>query len=207
MANNFDPLLSQRYTAWIEQLELASPAKLLELLRLMGVGWLVVENDNPPLGIEYEQLETPQRVRLVGNAKWVESEEDALQAIFSEGAELRDTVILLGEPEAPAIVPFVGGDIVILEKENPNNVSIQVSSADQAWLVLSDQWYPGWSVTIDGEEAELLQADYLFRGVRLPPGIHIVEFNYSPSSFNVGGLISLSSILILGLGLWAVRKI
>ena len=210
-ANNFDPLLSRWYTAWIEQLELAQQAQLPALMDLMDIGWLVVENDNPPLGIEYKQLEAHQRVRLVSNAKWVDSEEDALIEMFADGVDVQNTVILLGDAQAPAavqaIAPFANGDFNILEDENPNHVIIEVSAAGRVWLILSDQWYPGWTVTIDDAEAEILRANYLFRGVMLPPGNHIVEFKYSPSSFNIGGLISLSAILVFGLALWAARKI
>lgn len=210
-ANNFDPLLSQWYTAWIEQLEMASSTKQLGLLRLMDVGWLVIENNDPPLGIEYAQLEAPRRVRLVGNAKWVESEEDALIEMFSDAADLEDSVVLLGEPEAPvaapAMLPIAGDAFDILEDENPNHVVIEVSVENDGWLILSDQWYPGWTVRIDGLEAKILRANYLFRGVKLPAGNHIVEFKYSPASFSIGGVISLIALLIFGLALWFARKI
>jgi uncharacterized membrane protein YfhO len=65
------------------------------------------------------------------------------------------------------------------------------------FLVLSDTYYPGWQVFVDGEEAKIYQADYLFRAVPLKQGEHVVEFRYSPSSFRTGLAISLSCGIVL----------
>lgn len=51
--------------------------------------------------------------------------------------------------------------------------------------------YPGWRVHVDGEEAELSHADYLFRGVWVPQGTHTVNFLYQPRSFWLGAAVSL----------------
>lgn len=51
-----------------------------------------------------------------------------------------------------------------------------------AILVLTDPFYPGWQVTVNGERRPLLRADILFRGVELPPGAHEVRFQFRPFS-------------------------
>lgn len=61
-----------------------------------------------------------------------------------------------------------------------------------AILVLTDPFYPGWRVTVNGERRPLLRADVLFRGVELPPGDHEVRFQYRPfSSENLAAALSL----------------
>ncbi|HEU0168386.1 MAG TPA: oligosaccharide flippase family protein, partial [Chloroflexota bacterium] len=67
---------------------------------------------------------------------------------------------------------------------------VDVRASGPGVLVLTDTNYPGWKVSVDGQPAELLTADYAFRGVDLPPGQHAVEFTFSPTSVIVGGLIS-----------------
>lgn len=45
-----------------------------------------------------------------------------------------------------------------------------------------------------------MTANYLFRGVRIPAGHHILEFDYQPASFRFGLLITvISSLVALGL--------
>jgi Bacterial membrane protein YfhO len=75
-------------------------------------------------------------------------------------------------------------------------VRIHTSANDDAWLVLSDTYYPGWVATIDGQPASVLRGDVLFRVVPLPAGEHDVEFRFEPASVKLGLLISLGSLLV-----------
>jgi uncharacterized membrane protein YfhO len=61
-------------------------------------------------------------------------------------------------------------------------------------LVLTDVHYPGWTVTVDGKEADLHRVDYLLRGTTLAAGRHRVEFRYEPASFRVGWIVSLIAL-------------
>ena len=57
---------------------------------------------------------------------------------------------------------------------------IAVDSPDGGILVLNDVWHPWWGVVIDGAEAELIRANVVVRGVRVPPGRHTVRFMFRP---------------------------
>ena len=63
------------------------------------------------------------------------------------------------------------------------HVSIEAETPVPALLVLNDTNYPGWRVYVNGQPAEMLTANFLFRGVLLPPGKSIVEFKYQPRSY------------------------
>lgn len=43
-------------------------------------------------------------------------------------------------------------------------------------LVLTDIYYPTWTVSVDGLESKLYEVDFILRGVIVPEGIHTVEF-------------------------------
>jgi uncharacterized membrane protein YfhO len=73
-------------------------------------------------------------------------------------------------------------------------VTIEARTEEPGILVLADTHYPGWIVEIDGEPAETLPANYLFRSVALPPGSHRVTFRYEPRSFRIGAAISLAAL-------------
>ena len=69
--------------------------------------------------------------------------------------------------------------------------------SDEAIFVFRDQWYPGWSVTVNGEEATLLRADLVFKAVKLPPGRSEVIFSYHPGMLGVGWILTILSLLVV----------
>lgn len=93
------------------------------------------------------------------------------------------------------------GRVLSVENEGPGQVRVEVEADGNGWLVLSDLWYPGWRVIVDGEPAPLLRADYLFRAVPVSGGRHAVLFQYRPRSFMIGLGMSLVGILTT-IGLW-----
>jgi hypothetical protein len=78
-----------------------------------------------------------------------------------------------------------------------NRLAVDTASATPSVLVVADAYYPGWRASIDGQPAPILQADYAFRAVLLPPGRHRVVFAYRPASFVVGVLVSAATLIIL----------
>jgi uncharacterized membrane protein YfhO len=57
---------------------------------------------------------------------------------------------------------------------------------------------------VDGRPAAILRTDYLYRGVVVPAGEHVVEFVYRPRSFLLGALGSVLGLL--GVCLLAARR-
>ena len=58
---------------------------------------------------------------------------------------------------------------------------------------LTDTWFPGWRVRVDGRETTLWRADHAFRAVWVPAGRHEVEIRFEPRSLKVGLLVSVLS--------------
>jgi uncharacterized membrane protein YfhO len=57
--------------------------------------------------------------------------------------------------------------------------------------------YPGWEATVDGRPSRLDRVDYLFRGVPVAAGRHVVELRYRPASWRAGWIVSLVALLAL----------
>jgi hypothetical protein len=83
------------------------------------------------------------------------------------------------------------------------HMEVRTSSATTGFLITSDAFYPGWRAIVDGREATLYRADYAIRGVMLPPGQHMVSFDYKPRRFYPGAALSLLSLLALSALVWA----
>jgi hypothetical protein len=91
----------------------------------------------------------------------------------------RDPRVSVTPPAAPEQTPK-------FTRYEPNLVEISTEPAGDALMILSDLYYPGWEVTVDGEPAELLCANYLMRGVALKAGPHTVRFEFKPKSIRNG---------------------
>ena len=83
---------------------------------------------------------------------------------------------------------------------SPNRIAIQADVEQAALLVLSEIWYPGWQVTVDGVERPIYRVNGIVRGVALEPGAHTVVWRYRPASLRWGVAISFLALLALVAG-------
>jgi hypothetical protein len=212
-ANNFDPLLVGRYA------DLLRVARTSQALRLMGVTHVM--SDEPWPGAEvvcatgsatdsvalYRLPDALGRAWIVPNGRKVLS--GKIPTLLSD-PDFDPTFEVLIEQESLSehhslIRPFADSQILSLQ-DGPNRVTIRATLDAPGYLVLADTWYPGWRATVDGEPAEILQANYAFRAVRLEAGEHTVEMVYRPTSVLVGGVLSIAALVVIAVGLLLARK-
>jgi hypothetical protein len=70
------------------------------------------------------------------------------------------------------------------------NNSVKVEAEGPGLLVLTDTYYPGWTATVDGQNADIYRVNGVVRGVFIPSGSHIIDFKYLPLSFVFGAIFS-----------------
>jgi hypothetical protein len=78
-----------------------------------------------------------------------------------------------------------------------HRVVINAKSESGGRLILTDLMFPGWHVTVDGEDAEEITAEKTYRAVDLAPGDHTVVWDYAPRSVYWGAAISVATLLII----------
>jgi uncharacterized membrane protein YfhO len=121
---------------------------------------------------------------------------------------LRWDVILEGAPAwtPPAGAPESYQPVTSVEYV-PNGVVVRAASETPAVLVLTDTYRRGWTVTVDGEPAELYIANHAFRGVILPTGAHEIVFTYWPLSLPFGaGISGIALMAIVGVAVYSARR-
>jgi len=79
----------------------------------------------------------------------------------------------------------------------PGRVEVDVELSGPGMLVLTDAFYPGWKVTVDGKPGYAVPAYGCVRGVSLSGSEKRVVFRYEPGSFSLG-----LTVTLLGLALW-----
>jgi hypothetical protein len=92
-----------------------------------------------------------------------------------------------------------------------NKIDMEVTSAKNGLLVLSEIHYPSWKALVDGRPAPVLRADYALRAIPVEKGTHKVSCYFSEDLFRKGLLLSLLSFAVTlgigGLGFWRERKV
>ncbi|MBM3851394.1 MAG: hypothetical protein FJ396_14670 [Verrucomicrobia bacterium] len=65
---------------------------------------------------------------------------------------------------------------------SPKRLTVKTRSSEPGILLLNDRWHPDWKVTVDGQPAPLLRANFLMRGVAVGTGEHLVEYRFEPAN-------------------------
>jgi hypothetical protein len=182
----------------------------LRFLSFLGVSRVLQAPTDPKLAVEglrliydrpdarlYANDAALPRAFVVGAQKRVD---DAYTAITNEAFDARESALV--ESGATEGEPGLAGPAQILHTENDRQV-IEIRTTRPGVLVVTESWAPGWHAVIGGEDLKVERVDYLYRGVRVPAGTHIVEFTYRPLSWRIGWIVSLVAfVALLGGLLW-----
>jgi hypothetical protein len=94
-----------------------------------------------------------------------------------------------------------------ITRYDPGHIALQLSAPAPAGsaLVVSENYYPGWMVTVDGKPAiPAIRTDYTFLGVPLPPGATRISLDFHDPAYGTGKTVTLVAIglalLALGAG-------
>jgi hypothetical protein len=82
------------------------------------------------------------------------------------------------------------------------DVELDQPSPDGAALVVSENYYPGWSAIVDGKPASIGRADMSLIGVELPAGARKIELRFTSKPVETGKTVTLVALLI-ALAWWA----
>ena len=81
---------------------------------------------------------------------------------------------------------------------------IATRSESNGLLILAENAYPGWEVSVDGQEAQALTAYTSIRAVCVPAGDHTVVWTFRPTLYALGAVITLAALAMVG---WAAASL
>ena len=181
-------------------------------LDMLATRWIVADAQRPwPIQVAprlrlvadagtmrvWENLKSLPRAYLVPRYEVVPDADSTLARVQSTDFDPRALVLVDREIEWRSAATPAASEAVVWEDLSPDRARLRVGTPRPAVLVLADLHWPGWRVTVDGEERPLLRADYLFRAVAVEPGQHTVEFRYAPVSIRLGAALSLATSVAL----------
>ncbi|MFT7619532.1 MAG: hypothetical protein ACI97A_003188, partial [Planctomycetota bacterium] len=155
--------------------------------------------------------------RVVYQGEYVPESElrDKLQQFVSTGVgwDHRSEVLITPTPTMAieALPPFITKQretAAILQRQGWNQMKVECDSASAGWLSIAVSFDPGWSATVNGQEAPIVLANGAFMAVPLETeGHHEVEFSYEAPNFQLGLWISgITALLLLALNAWSRRQ-
>lgn len=83
--------------------------------------------------------------------------------------------------------------------ENENQLTLNTSFSKDTFVVLRRNWYPEWSLKIDGASTPFFRANMVHIGVLIPKGKHKVTLSYRPLFFYQGLIIAMGFIFLVAL--------
>ena len=109
-------------------------------------------------------------------------------------------------------VPDRVGFGVTVSRYDPGAIDLTLEGSAPAGsaLVVSENFYPGWTATVDGKSAALARADYTLIGVALPPGARKVSLRFASAPYERGRLLTLvalaMALALIVIGTFADRR-
>lgn len=162
------------------------------LADLLGLRWIVT--DVPLSAIDpaadlpevarfgairvYENAGALPRVLFVDGERPVDVAALLADGAWPEGFDpAREVLLAQAQPRPPGPTP--PGRARIARYAN-TEVVVEVEAERPGVLVLNDMWHRWWRAEIDGRPVPLLEANGLFRAVRVPAGRHRVRVSFHP---------------------------
>ncbi len=158
----------------------------------------------------YENLSVLPRAFLVTQGAY---QPDNWQGHENALALMRDAGF---DPAAQAIIhdPAQTGDFdfgpaegqVRIETYEPTEIRMSVTSTSEAYVLLSDAWYPGWTATVDDQPAPVHRTDLMFRAVAVPAGQSTLVMRFEPQMWSWALYAGLGVGLKVGLVLLVLAR-
>lgn len=144
-----------------------------------------------------ERLAPLPRAYVVYAAETLSDDAQMLSRVLDETFDIRHSALTIEDVGLPSTPPQLAQPATI-ESYADTRIVIRATAAQAGLLVLGDYDYPGWMATLDGQAVPIVRTNWLWRGVKLPPGEHTVVFQFTPASVRYGlGLSGVGVLLML----------
>jgi len=203
MINNFDPLQPEKFTKFWNWLNDLSIDEQITIISMVGGNRIIEIEPNKLDYISEKVIDAKALVQWYGCEKYSD-EKDTLASLLAY--EMKDS-------ENRCVFVENLSDLISSEEMNAertlkhfsmpsvNSIVVNYTSDKPGWIVIRQNWFPGWKAVLDGEEELIIEsADYLFQGVIAPAGMHSIEFKYKPESFLIGLFVSIISAILILIG-------
>lgn len=125
-----------------------------------------------------------------------------------DGRRFDPASMALVEPGTPAPAADPGrASSPVVRQNTDGTFAVEVATEHGGFLVLSESAYPGWRARIGDTTLPVHRTNVSLQGVLVPPGHHVVAFEFVPRTLRAGAAVSaLALIVLVGLAWTVVRR-
>jgi hypothetical protein len=143
----------------------------------------------------YEYRSFPGKFQVFHKVHYLSNEDEIIKNLYYQNHDLRKELFVLSKENKTET--YKEGDINIKTLSyRPNTFAIQSRTDNDAFLYITDSFYPGWNAYIDGKKTDIYRANLTFRAIKLPKGNHTIVFDYRPISFYIGAALTVLGCVI-----------
>jgi hypothetical protein len=153
------------------------------------------------LATESRIVDDRTALKLLADRANFDPDRTVLLANDAPAAPTRAAGAAAAPPEAASASSQVaaGAAGVRLSQPTPGTIVADVGAQAGSWLVVSENWMPGWQATLrpaqgPARPVPVMRADLTLLAVRLPPGGGRLELSYRPASVRDGLAISAAAL-------------
>lgn len=156
----------------------------LGVLNMLNTGYFLAGNE---AGAVIKNPSANGHAWFVDNVVGVNSPKEEMDALQNVDTK---TTAVVDATKFTKPVNFSSGTLTLVKK-TANTVTFESESAGAGFAVFSDIYYEkGWRAFINGEETDIIRANYVLRALNIPAGNNSIEFRFEPRSYHIGTLIS-----------------
>ncbi len=202
LVGGYDPLVPRDYNALLqlqgvgawsaEWPRLVENNRLLSMLNarylVLPVGMKLPKEDDryrllatAPDYLLYENTLCMPVAYSVGQVVGIEGAGQTREAFLRSFINPRECAVVSGKDLAEIATGYFSHGDVTVRKYLPDQVLLKTEFKGKGFVVLADQFYPGWKASIDGRPTKIYRTNGALRGVVVPPGVHEISFAYRPA--------------------------
>lgn len=120
---------------------------------------------------------------------------------LSDSNSIDSSMVFFSPSDYTKIHKNVTPDTIIgtfqISKFSPTNIQIECDAIKPSMLILLQNYYYGWTATVNGSETPIYKANYATMAVPVNIGKNTIAFNYHPKNIIIAYYLSIISFFIL----------
>ncbi len=183
-------------------------ADQFKVLNMLNTKWIIMPTQSGTVPIENPYA--MGNAWYVDNVKMTTSPDEEIDAVGE--VDLHKTAIIDKDDAALVAGKFTEEknalSTIELVDYDSDFISYSANAQKDELAVFSEIYYPhGWRVTIDGNPAKMIRANYTLRALPIPAGKHRIEFHFNPKSITITDTIAYIALVLIALmALFAIWK-
>lgn len=169
-----------------------------KVLNMLNAKWIIMPTQGGTVPVE--NTYAMGNAWFVDNIRFVDNADEEIDALAA--IDLRRQAVADKKFESFlqgfSVSPADSASTVMLTDYDSNFITYHVDAKKDELAVFSEIYYPrGWQITIDGQPAQMLRANYTLRALPIPAGTHTVEFRFEPASIKVTDAVAYAALLVM----------